>query len=78
MRAIATDSNDNEVLIGFNKDESDFYLEFTLNQSSAADNYDNYKEKQKEYIRLNDKHELARLAVVSAEIELREDKPSKH
>ncbi|MGH1371463.1 MAG: hypothetical protein ACRBBW_05460 [Cellvibrionaceae bacterium] len=74
MRAITTDRNGNETLVGLTEEETEFYLDYSR-RSIAGPTTDEDRDR---YIALNDKHEPARISVISAESELRVDKPSKH
>ncbi|MBV1929709.1 MAG: hypothetical protein KUG81_09400 [Gammaproteobacteria bacterium] len=74
IRAIATDLNGDETLVGLTEEETEFYLDYSR-RSVAGSTTDEDRDR---YVALNDKHEPARIAVISAESELRVDKPSKH
>lgn len=74
MRAITTDSHGQEVLVGLSVEETAFYMNFAHQRtegrgdSAATDRY----------LELHDKHERARLSVLGAENQLRNDKPVRH
>jgi hypothetical protein len=74
MHAITTDSKGNEVLIGLSLEETEFYLSYANSRMDGTEQ----RADQKRYLELHEKHERARLAVLGAENELRNDKPSLH
>lgn len=74
MRAIATDKNGNETLVGLTEEETEFYLDYSRRSILGQTT----EEERDRYITLNDRHEPARTAVISAESELRVDNRAKH
>ncbi len=76
IRALSTDSNGNEILVGLSVDETDFYLKFS--ELSTTNDLDISDEDRSRYLELSEKHEATRLSIIDGEIELREDKPSRH
>lgn len=71
MRGITKNENCQEVLVGLSLDETIFYMTYSRDLQSGKSDED--KEK---YLYLNDKHESARLSVLSAENQLRVNKPT--
>jgi hypothetical protein len=67
IRALTTDNEGREVLVGLTREETIAYMEHIRGQSD-----DNAT-----FLRLNDKHERSRIAVVSAESEARHE-PTRH
>lgn len=63
MRAISTDSQGREVLVGLTFEETDFYMNYLRDKSDSS--------MKQRYLKLYEKHESARLAVLIAEKELR-------
>lgn len=74
MLAIGEDDEGREVLIGLTVEETSFNLNY-VEQSVLGDVEPNDGEG---YLRLHDKHEKARFAVLGAEHVLRTEKPSRH
>jgi hypothetical protein len=74
MRAISTDAQDREVLVGLTSEETDFYLSYTRDLS--GDSHTNADTDR--YLELHDKHEAARLEVLAGENQLRNDNPPLH
>jgi hypothetical protein len=75
MRALARDGKGNEVLIGLTAEESQFYFDY-VNERLVANM--RRREDGDRYLKLHDKHEGARLAVIFAEAEARGDASSRH
>ena len=74
MRAITTNSQGQEVLVGLTLEETSFYISHSRQASTEVHSYvENAK-----YLALVDKHEAARHGVLSAEIYLRNENPSRH
>ena len=71
MRALTTDAKGQEVLVGLDVEESVSYLAYA--ERKVAGNAT--RTERDRYLALHDKHELMRLAVLGAEIQLR-DGPS--
>ena len=74
MRAISTDSNGIEILVGLTIEETAFYMNYT--RGRVAGNNDHFGGEK--YLQLHDKHEQARLEVLGTEIHLRTEKPTFH
>jgi hypothetical protein len=75
MRAITTDAEGREVLVGLTADETEFYMTFTRRFPA---NRDRNPEHRKRYRELHEKRERARLAVLGAEIQARNENPTRH
>jgi hypothetical protein len=71
FRAWTTDAQGNRVLVGLNADETAEYLAY---REDCLKNREDTRQRGR-WIDLLDKHELARIAVISAENELRVQKP---
>ena len=71
MRALTTDAKGQEVLVGLDVEESVSYLAYA--ERKGAGNAT--RTDRDRYLALHDKHELMRLAVLGAEMQLR-DGPS--
>lgn len=76
MRAISTDENGREVLVGLTLEETAWYMQHSR-RFLTADRHHAPESKQK-YLQLHDKHERARFGVLGAEHQLRTDNPSRH
>lgn len=74
IRAITKDNEGNKVLVGLSVEETSFYLNYE-EQRVSGDTDPNDGER---YLKLHDKHEIARFSVLGAEYILRTDKPSIH
>ena len=74
MRMLTKDSNGQEVFVGLTLEETTFYV--TYSRQSLLD-AENPKDTDR-YLELNEKHETARLRVISAEAQLRVDNPPRH
>jgi len=74
MRMLSTDSAGNEIFVGLTVEESKEYYMYTRLHYNHRGN----EESMDRYLALNDKHELARQAVLGAEVDAREDKSSRH
>jgi hypothetical protein len=75
MRSLSTDAEGREVLVGLNFEETAFYMahvRVALNHKRSAD----HEEQAERYLRLHDKHEVARFQVLGAENQKRVDKPT--
>jgi DNA-binding MarR family transcriptional regulator len=75
MRCLSTDAQGNEVLVGLTIEETEFYLQYIRQRRDR--NFHN-PEARKRYLGLHDKHDIARLAVLYAEIEKRNTDPTEH
>lgn len=73
FRAITTDAQGREILVGLTLEETAFYMAHVR----AAVTGQPDRAGKKKYVELNKKHERARLQVLGAEIELRNDKPTR-
>lgn len=73
MRALTTDSQGREHLVGLTLDETALYMRCVRDRSRKGS-----REDTKRFVQLHDKHELARLQVIGAEVVLRQDKPTRH
>ena len=74
MRAIRTNIDGTEVLVGLDPYETDFYMKYSKKCIAGEDNH---KDRDR-YLELHDKHEKARLIVIAIGIELREEDPTFH
>ena len=74
MRAISTDSQANEVLVGLTLEETALYMAHS--RAFLTDERD--RTNRKKYLELHDKHEKARLEVLGAEIYVRNERPPLH
>jgi hypothetical protein len=74
-RAITLDAHGNEVLVGLTDDETKWYLDHK--RPFLTPQRDHSHESKKKYLQLHEKHELARLAVIGGEIQLRNEKPTR-
>ncbi|MCW2130195.1 hypothetical protein M2226_008939 [Bradyrhizobium elkanii] len=73
MRAIATDSEGREVLVGLTFEETALYFDHLASRTSGA--RPSAVERGR-FRALRDKHELTRLQVVGAEVQKRTDNPT--
>ena len=71
MRAISTDSQGREVLVGLTVEETALYMAHSRAFLSGNRDRDN----RDAYLRLHDKHERARLEVIGTEHYLRTENP---
>jgi hypothetical protein len=74
MRSITTDSQGREVLVGLTWEETAFYMEYARQRINGTHRQDDGGR----YFELHEKHEFARLSVLGAENELRNDNPQRH
>ncbi len=74
MRAISTDANGNEILVGLTLEETAFYMNYTRKRITGEDDHLHGER----YLELHNKHEQARFEVLGAEIHLRTEKPTFH
>jgi hypothetical protein len=72
MRAITTDGHGREVLVGLTVEETEFCMERSRRFLKGQRDRDG----RKKYLELRGKHERARLQVLGAEIEARNEKPT--
>lgn len=75
MRAITTDGHGREVLVGLTLEETAWYVAYSKARLTGEHRE---PEDGKEYLELYDKHERARLQVLGAEIEARNENPTRH
>lgn len=75
MRGISTDNQGREILVGLTLDESREYIK--LMNARLGDLQVNFDAGER-YIELNNKYELARLAIIGAEIAARGDTSQRH
>ena len=75
IRALTTDRDGNEVLVGLTLEETNFYLEYL---SARREGKHTTREDGDRYVQLHEKHELQRLAVLGAEMQLRNEGPMRH
>lgn len=72
IRGITTNEHGEEVLVGLNVEETEFYMTYAREQrSSPCDS-----QRSERYQSLHNKYEMARLGVLAAENQLRVDKPT--
>ena len=74
MRALTTDSCGQEIFVGLTHEESIFYANYSRDSLRGTASPDD----SEKYLALNQKHEIARLAVIGAEVQLRVDNPPRH
>lgn len=72
MRALSTDAQGREILVGLSFEETQALMEHRRKFLTGNRDRDN----QRYFMQLRDKHELARLAVLGAEHELKSDNPT--
>lgn len=73
FRAITTDEQGREVLVGLTLEETAFYVAHVKQRRTNPD-----RVAQKRYLELDKKHERARLSVIGGEIQLRTKNPPLH
>ncbi|QAU44205.1 hypothetical protein [Bradyrhizobium guangzhouense] len=78
MRAITTDADGREVLVGLSADETDWYFAYSARRLSGEPRGPNHSADRERYLALHDRHERTRLEVLGAEIQQRTDKPTAH
>lgn len=71
MRAITTDTQGREMLVGLTTEETEFYIAYSRDLRGDSHN----SADSDRYLELNNKHEAARLSVLMAENEQRVDNP---
>jgi hypothetical protein len=74
MRAITTNAQGQEVLVGLTEEETAFYMAHTRGFLSEERDRDG----KARYLELHEKHERARFTVLGAEHVLRTENPSRH
>lgn len=76
MRALTTNSEGEEVLVGLTPQETKFFMEFSNKRLSGSQRSSD--EDRDRYLNLNEKHEKERLSILAAENQLRNDNPQRH
>jgi len=76
MRAITTNAQGQEVLVGLSAEETAFYMAYAKQRKEGP--HKSGDGDQDRYLELHDKHEHARFAVLAAENQLRNDNPQRH
>ena len=76
MRAIATDDQGREVLVGLKLEETAFYMDHT--RRFTTNERDRDPDNRKRYLELHKKYERSRLAVIGVEIQSRNENPPLH
>ena len=71
MRALSTDTAGNEILVGLTVEQSIYVLQYGPDRLRGNRHTSDERDK---YLVLHEKHEIARLQVLSAEIQLRNEK----
>lgn len=75
-RALTVNAAGDEVLVGLTADETAFLMlrmrQFLRNER------DHDRERRKRFLELRARHELARYAVIAAELEMRTESPTRH
>ena len=69
MRALSTDSEGREILVGLTIEETVFYMEYVRNRMQG------HSQNGARYLELHEKHECARFAVLGAEHYVRTENP---
>lgn len=78
MRMLARDDEGREVLIGLNYDDSEWYFAFQNDRHTAhTKTLAEQRAERDRYLELDDRHELARRRILTAENEAR-DRPLKN
>lgn len=75
-RALSVNVDGEEVLVGLSVDETVFMPDHMKRFIMAERDHD--RERKKRFLELRSNHELARFAVLAAEIEKRNDNPTEH
>jgi len=73
-RAITTDASGNEILVGLTSEETAFYMGYARQRINGE--HDHHSGKR--YLELHNKHDMARIAVLGAEIQFRNENPTVH
>lgn len=76
LRALTTNLQGDEVLVGLAAEESCFYVGHLRARSTAGHRFS--KEESTRYLAMNDKHEMARLAIIATENQRRLEHPPIH
>lgn len=74
IRALSTDSQGREVLVGLTFDETVFYVTYIREQANDIRSRDD----NDKYLELHEKHERARITVLGAENQLQNNSPTRH
>jgi hypothetical protein len=72
MRAITTDNQGQEVLVGLTRQETEFYMNYAKQRLEDTHRRDDAPL----YLELHEKHERERMSILAAENQLRIDKPT--
>jgi hypothetical protein len=78
MRAIAKDRAGREVLVGLTGEETDWYFAYSAKRLSGVSRGKDHSDDRERYLALHNKHEIARLQVLGAEVQKRTDSPTSH
>jgi hypothetical protein len=73
MRAIATDQDGREVLVGLTFEETEWYFDYHAQRLSG-----HHTTNRRRFLALYEKHEQARLQVIGAEFQKLTDNPTSH
>lgn len=74
MRAITTNAQGREILVGLTPEETEFYIAYSRDLSGDSHNTTN----SGRYLELHDKHEAERFGILAAENQRRVDNPPLH
>jgi hypothetical protein len=77
MRAIATDQDGREVLVGLTFEETEWYFDYQAQRLSGQRGRDHTTNRRR-FLALYEKHEQARLQVIGAEFQKQTDNPTSH
>jgi hypothetical protein len=72
MRALTTDAQGREHLVGLTLEETAWYMGFVRDEATGR-----HRDDGDRYLELHEKHELARFDILGAEHALRHDKPTR-
>ena len=78
MRAITTDVDGREVLVGLSAEETEWYFAYGARRSAGEPRGANHSADRERYLALHDKHQRARFEVLGAEMQKRSDNPTSH
>ena len=76
MRKLSTDALGNEIFVGLNVEQSVWMVEW--NHDFLAGKRRRDRDERDKYLVFQEKHDMARHAVLGAEIQMRNDTPTKH
>ena len=77
MRAIATDKDGREVLVGLSSEETEWYFAYSARRW-RGDRRRGHSVDREKYLTLQTKHQLARFAILGAEVQKRTETPTSH